>query len=103
MDLLKIEVNGKEYTMAIPKARMWREWMKFDQDKPNIKAEDFIDRHAEMIASVFPELTADEILDNAKLDDIILTYNLCLKALMKMLSAKMELLAKNEATVKSQN
>lgn len=95
MDLPKININDIDYVMAAPKARMWRKWMEFDKEKVGLPAADFIDKHCELIAEVFPGLSADDLLDNLGLDDIILIYNQCLLALMQLLSSKLEGLGKN--------
>lgn len=103
MDLPKILIDGNEYIMEVPKAKMWRVWMKFDKERNSLEPIDFIDQHAKIIADVFPDVTAGMILDNMPLDEIILVYNKCLKALMGMLSSRLEELAKNELKAESQN
>lgn len=101
MDMPKITVDGKEFTMAAPKCRMWRTWMAFDKEKGNLAPEEFIERHCALIAEVFPGLTADDLLDNVDLDEVILIYNRCLLALMQLLSSRLELLGKNADAAES--
>ena len=76
MEELKINIDGIEHIAQMPKAAVWRKFMKFDDEKKNMKLRDYIDKHAEMIALVFDdEVTADKVLDNFDLNKIIPFYN----------------------------
>jgi len=85
-----IEIQGKKYTMQEPKAKMWRTWTQFDQEKREFATTDFVDKHAELIASVFPEeVTPELILEEIDLSDILKLYNECFVALTLLLTSKL--------------
>lgn len=48
-----IVIGGKTYKAKIPKVRAWRDFMAFETGTGEIPAEEFLDRMAELIASVF--------------------------------------------------
>lgn len=90
MEQFKIVLDGKEYTTINPKARVWREFVKFDEQKKELELINYVDKHAEMIASVFnDEVTADKILDNIDLDDIMPIYNDVFRWLLSQISTKL--------------
>ena len=94
MDKPKITIDGKEIEMSTPKARLWREIIKFDAERKNLPVEDFVDDHAKIIASAFG-ITADEVLDNLKVEDILPTYFEVLSSVLLMLTAHMPTAKKN--------
>ena len=69
-----ITISGKTYEAQKPKARIWRELCKFDEEKKNLPAGEFLDAHAEIIAKVFEGITKDEILDELFIDEILAIY-----------------------------
>jgi len=69
-----ITIRDKTYEANKPKARIWRELCRFDEDKKNLPAEEFLDAHAVIIAKVFDGITKDDILDELFIDEILTTY-----------------------------
>jgi len=69
-----ITIGDKTYEAQKPKARIWRELCRFDEDKKNLPAEEFLDAHAVIIAKVFDGITKDDILDELFIDEILTTY-----------------------------
>lgn len=87
----KIKINGKEYTPAPVKAKVWREVMEFQDSKKDTDVTDWIDKHAEMIAKVFarPEVSEADVLANIDLSDIVPLYNQCFDYLVEEVNAKL--------------
>lgn len=86
---MEITVNGKTYVAPKPKARLWSEIAKFDEHKSELLASEYIDKHAEIIAKVFPDLTVDDILDNCDLDDILTIYYQVFLWVTKLITSKL--------------
>jgi hypothetical protein len=70
---MNIKLGNKTYQPGKQKAKFWRKLAEFDDNKKDIPYNDFVDSHAEMIAKAFanPEVTAEKILDNYDIDEII--------------------------------
>lgn len=96
MDKPIITINGKIIEMKTPKARAWREIMKFNEDRQSLPASDFCEEHAKMIALAFG-VSADEVLDNLDVDDILPTYLNVFTSLVGLLTAKLAIDKKNAA------
>lgn len=88
MDRPTITIDGRKIELPEAKARIWREIIKFDETRKEIPTADFVDRHAEIIALAFG-VTADEVLDNLEVGEILPVYLSVLTALLEMLTAKM--------------
>ena len=86
-----ININGKNYHPVAPKARVWREITKFDNERPGLPDVEFIDAHIGIIATVFnnPEITPDIILDNLDIDEIIPLYYETFRWIVEMLNNKL--------------
>ena len=95
----KIKINGKTYIATAPKAKIWREIVKFDENRTQENTVDFIDKHAEMIAKVFDnsEVTAESVLDNLGLDEIVPKYFEVFKWICELINSKLQQLP-NEST-----
>ena len=87
---MDIDINGKKYKPGKSKAKMWRELMEFDNQKTDIALEDFIDAHAEIIVKTFgnQDLTANMLIDNMDLDEILPLYSSVFKWFCGQLNAK---------------
>ena len=94
MDKPTIIINGKEIEMQTPKARLWREIVKFNDERRDLPVEDFCNEHAKIIAAAFG-VTADEVLDNLYVDDIMPTYFKVFSFVLGMLTAKLSIDKKN--------
>ena len=98
---MEIDINGKKYKHGKSKAKMWRELMQFDDQKADIPLEDFIDAHAEIIAKTFgnQDLTANMLIDNLDLDEILPLYSSAFKWFCGQLNAKTAKLPKDGPAV----
>lgn len=87
---MEITINGQKYKPGKSKAKMWRELMLFDETKTDISLEDFIDVHAEIIVKTFAnqDLTANMLIDNLDLDEILPLYSSVFKWFCGQLNAK---------------
>ena len=95
MNIPVLEINGKKIKAMPVKAKMWRKFMEFDEQKNDLKIEDYIDKHCELIAEVFPDVTADDILDNVELDEIAVLYRAVFKYLTELINSKLAKVVKN--------
>lgn len=88
---MEIVIDGKTYEPARPKARVWRELMEFYEHTSGLTNVNYIDAHAEIIATVFarPEVTAETILDNIAIDDIVPLYLECHAWLSNIIHSKL--------------
>ena len=69
-----ITINGVTYQpLKSPKARMWRKIVTLYEQQKDMDAGEYMDQMAGCIAAAFgrPEVTADDILDNIALDDML--------------------------------
>lgn len=87
---MKVTIKLGEKIIEMPKlkARMWREIMKFEGERKTITAADAVEKYCEVIAVAFG-VTADEILDNFEIDEVVPKYYEVVKAVVGMLTAKM--------------
>lgn len=96
MNEIKIMIDNKEYTTQAPKAGFWRELIKFDEHKKELKTADFIDEHAKIIAKAFKNLTPEQILDNVDLDEIVPLYHKIFLYTTELITRKLKVDEKNE-------
>lgn len=80
-----IEINGKKIELPPVKARVWREIIKFDEERKTILSADYVDKHCEIIALLFG-VTKDEVLDNLEILEVIPLYSEILTYIVAMLS-----------------
>jgi hypothetical protein len=99
---VEIIINNRKYKPGKSKAKMWRELMKFDEQKTDIPLEDFIDAHAEMIVKTFanPDITPELILENLDMDEILPLYTTVFKWFCSQLNAKAAKLPNDEPAMK---
>lgn len=95
MNLPKIKIGGKTYEMQEPRARMWRTFAEFDEQKKNLPTAEFIDKHCEIIATLFSGVTVDELLDELNLSDVLKIYRDCYICLSELMTSKLQVLEKN--------
>jgi hypothetical protein len=97
MEIPKIKMNGEIVKPQPPKAKVWREVMRFDEIKKDIDFADFIDAHAEIIALVFGgSITKEIILENLEIEDIVPTYRKCYRWVLDLLTSKLEKIPNGE-------
>ena len=95
MDRPTIVINGKTIEMPTPKARFWRELIKFEERRKDLTVEDFCDEHVKMISAAFG-VTTEEVLDSIDVDEILPTYMNVLTYIMALLTARLKVTKKNE-------
>lgn len=88
---LTIEVNGKKYEIKKVGMPDWREFFKFDGEKKDLLTYEFLDKHCEIIAMFFDGITANDLIDNLEIGDVLKIYNDILDYLMELLTSKLGL------------
>lgn len=86
--MVTILINGAERELLKLKARLWRQVMKFDEERKEILAVDAVDRYCEIIALAFG-VTADEVLDGLYIEEVLPKYFEVLNEVVGMLTAKL--------------
>ena len=96
MERPTITIDGKTYECPRPKGGMWRKLLEYDKNHNEVFAEDFIEKRCEFLAEVYGNgLTADKLLDELYLDEIIADYRAVTKYLIEQLTPKLEAVEKN--------
>lgn len=87
---MKVTIKIAEKIIELPKikAGMWREIMKFEEERKEIKAVDAVEKYCEVIATAFG-ITTDEVLDNLLIEEVVPKYYEILNAMLGMLTAKL--------------
>ena len=98
MDKPKITIDGKEIEMQTPKARLWREIIKFDSERRDLPVDNFVDEHAAIIAKAF-NISVDEVLDNLEVSEILPTYSQVLGTVLLLLTEHLPQAKKNTVEV----
>ena len=85
---MKVTIKLGEKIVELPKikAGMWREIMKFEEERKEIKSADIIEKYCEIIAAAFG-VSTEEILENLLIDEVV-PYEI-LNAMLGMLTAKL--------------
>lgn len=87
----KLKINGKTVCPKAPKAKIWREIMKFDEEQRSFADADLMEEYAKILENAFAgEVTAEEILEYADLEDIIPAYRAVYAWLIGIASKKLE-------------
>lgn len=63
-------INNVKYLAVKPKAKVWFDIMTIDEKLKSRPVKDLLKVYAEIIAEVFPEVTAAEIIDSLDIDEI---------------------------------
>lgn len=95
MERPTIKINGEVRYMPAVKARMWREVIKFEEERKSLPTIDMLDKHCEIIAKIFGT-TTDEVLDNLEIADVMPSYYAILNYIAAMLTEKIKADKKNE-------
>lgn len=83
-----ISINDKLIFLPEIKARLWREIMQFEEVRKDLKSVDAIEQYCGIIAKAF-NVTADEVLDNLDISDVLPTYFGILNCVLAMLTEKL--------------
>ena len=96
MKKLTITINGTEYEMPKLTGRAWRRLLEFDKNHGDIYVEDFIEKRCEFLAEIYgAKFTADDLLDNCDIAEIMQAYRDCAGCILGSISAKLEEVEKN--------
>lgn len=87
---MKITIKIGEKIIELPKikAGMWREIMKFEEERKEIRAADIVEKYCEIIAAAFG-VSTEEVLENLSIDEVVPKYYEILNAMLGMLTAKL--------------
>lgn len=102
MERPTITVNEKTYEMKKLTGRDWRVFSEFNDKVPQYIDADFIEKHAAFIAEFYMGITADDILDNMPLAEILPASLAIRNYITQSLTAKFERLEKNSEADKAQ-
>lgn len=71
----KLKINGEIVHPERPKAKVWREVMKFDEAEKSFSDADLMVGYAKKIAIAFGnDITAEQVLESVDLEDVIPIY-----------------------------
>ncbi|MBR1728065.1 MAG: hypothetical protein IJ728_00850 [Selenomonadaceae bacterium] len=99
----KIEINGKTYEIKPIKARDWRRFFKFDEERKDLLTVEFIEKHCELLAGMFEDfITIDELLNHLTVSEVINLYDECLKYFLSLLTEKLGEVKNAEETAENQ-
>ena len=91
-----IEIEGKKFEIVKIKPRQWREFFKFDSERRELPLSELMQGHCEAISPFFDgEVSADYLLDNMDIADVLRTYHEIRAYLMERITAKLEIDSKN--------
>lgn len=95
MERPTITVNEKTYEMKKLTGRDWRVFSEFNDKVPQYTDADFIEKHAAFIAEFYMGITADDILDNMPLAEIVPASMAIRNYVLQSLTAKFKEVEKN--------
>ncbi|MBR1807174.1 MAG: hypothetical protein IJ774_12425 [Selenomonadaceae bacterium] len=96
MDRPTITIGGKTYELPRPKGGIWRRLLEFDKNHGNIFSVDAIEQRCEFLAEMYGgDLTADKLLDELYLDEIVSIYNKTTRYLVAVGTSRNEEIEKN--------
>ena len=96
MDRPTITIGGKTYELPRPKCGAWRRLLEFDKNHGNLFTEDAIEKRCEFLAEMYGgDLTADKLLDELYLDEIIPAFRAVTSYLVGTMTPKLEAAEKN--------
>ena len=91
-----IEIEGKKFEIVKIKPRQWREFFKFDSERRELPLSELMQGHCEAIAPFFgDEVSAEYLLDNMDIADVLKAYHDIRAYLMERITAKLEINSKN--------
>lgn len=88
MNTPTITINGKEIQMPKLTARVWKETTKINEKRKDLSYVDAINVYCEVIAIAFG-VTADEVLDNLYVEDVMPKYFEVLKEIGALITSKL--------------
>ena len=99
-----IEIEGKKFEIVTVKPRQWREFFKFDSERGELPLSEIMQSHCEAIAPFFgDEVSADYLLDNMDIADVLKAYHDIRAYLMELVTSKLGTEPKNAEKGDSQD
>lgn len=96
MNTPTIIIDNRTYELPRLKGSAWRKFMAFEKEHTEVFSEDFIETRCAFLADIFGnKFTADDLLDNLYLEEIIQAYRDVASYIIGRLSAKLEEAEKN--------
>lgn len=92
-----IYMHGKKRRAVKPKAVVWREFSRFMDGQTENENTDAATNYARLIVMVFPDLTAEELLNNIDIEDLKPLYELVALWITKLVNGKLNELPKAES------
>lgn len=92
MDAPKIKVAGRVFAARPPKARLWREFAELASSSEQLSMEEWLLRHARLIAQLFDrlEITPDYLLDPARMGELMQLYGQCFDWILSFVKEPLE-------------
>lgn len=91
-----ITIDGKTYEFPRPKYGVWYKLLEFDKNHHDIFEEGILEKRCEFIAELYGGVfTANDLLDNLYLDEIIAAYGSCVDFLLNIIQGKYAEIEKN--------
>lgn len=92
-----IVLAGKTYHALPPKVKAWHDFVSFEAGSEDIPAEDYLDRMADLVASVFPsEVTGEKIIEDLDIRDLKPLYRELLSWIVELVNAKLSKIPNGE-------
>ena len=96
MERPTITIGGKTYELPRPKCGAWRRLLEFDKNHGNLFTEDAIEKRCEFLAEMYGgDLTADKLLDELYLDEIVPAVRAVTSYLVSTTTPRLEVTEKN--------
>ena len=95
MERPTITIEGKKYEIKKLTGRDWRVFSEFNDKIPQYTDADFIEKHAAFIAEFYNGVTADNVLDNMPLPEIVPASMAIRNYILQSLTAKFKEVEKN--------
>lgn len=96
MERPTITIDGKTYELPRPKCGVWRKLLELNKNHGNLFAEDAIEKRCEFLAEMYGgDLTADKLLDELYLDEIVPAVRAVTSYLVNTTKPRLEATEKN--------
>jgi hypothetical protein len=93
----ELKINGKTMRPGNPKAKIWREVMKFADEKKEFTDGELMDKYAKVIALAFGgAVTAEDIMEQVELEEIVPTYRKIYAWVIDVATKKLEQIPNGE-------
>lgn len=90
-----LKIGPNSYKASVPKVKAWHDFMEFETSIEDLPTVEYMDRMAELVASLFPNTTADVIMNNVDLPDMKPLYNKCRDWIVYLVNVEIDKIPKN--------